>query len=188
MDPYYKKTIEFNYYKHTFRFDVANTIFSTFDIDTGTQLLLRTIQMHENKSLLDLGCGYGALSVILSALYKTSKVTLVDKDMLSLRYAEMNLRQNNILNAEIIPSVGLTSVPSQLFDVIVSNIPAKAGDLAIEQDFILKPLEYLAKDGAYWFVVVTALNRLIPEVGERHKLNLKQIVKKNRYAVYKLVK
>lgn len=188
MDPYYKKTIKFNYHKHSFVFYVANTIFSTFGIDIGSQLLLRTVSVKEGASILDLGCGYGTLSIVLSKLFNTSKVTMVDKDLLSLRYAKINVEKNSVDNVELISSVGLENVPAYKYDIIVSNIPAKIGDEAIEKEFILKPLEYLKEGGTYWFVVVTALNRIIPIIGERNNLNLKQVIKKNRYTVYKLIK
>lgn len=187
-DPYYKKTIEFNYQKKHFVFDVANTIFSTFDVDIGSQLLLRTITNKDFKSLLDIGCGYGALSVILGSLYQPSRILMIDKDLLSIRYAKNNIEKNSIKNAEVLPSIGLENVEDEKFDLIVSNIPAKIGDTAIEKDFILKPLEHLNDEGEYWFVVVSALNRLIPEIISKHKLNGRQIVKKNRYAVYRLTK
>ena len=186
MDAYYKKTIEFAYHKNTYKFDVANTIFSTFDIDLGTQLLLRSVKLEENKTLLDLGCGYGALGIILSTMYKTSKTTMVDKDLLSIKYAQANVAQNKLENIELIGSVGLETVPMFEYDYIFSNIPAKIGDQAIEEEFILKPLTYLRKDGNYYFVIMSALNRLIPMLGTKHNLKLTQIVKKNRYVVYKL--
>ena len=186
MDSYYKKTIEYNFHKNHFTFDVANTIFSTFDVDVGSQLLLRTVLAKEGDTLLDIGCGYGVLGIVLSKLFNTSKTTMVDKDLLSLKYARINAEKNGVINAELIGSVGLESVPRYRYDIIVSNIPAKIGDEAIEKEFILKPLEYLSENGTYWFVVVSALNRLIPLIGIKHNLDLKQVVKKNRYAVYKL--
>jgi 16S rRNA (guanine1207-N2)-methyltransferase len=186
MDPYFKKTIEYDLYKNHFTFDVANTIFSTFNIDIGSQLLLRTISANEGSTLLDIGCGYGVLGIVLSKLLNTSKITMVDKDLLSLKYARVNVEKNKVGNAELIGSVGLENVPEYKYDLIVSNIPAKIGDEAIEKEFILKPMDYLSKDGTYWFVVVTALNRLIPSIGLKHNLDLKQVVKRNRYAVYRL--
>ncbi|MCU0494963.1 MAG: class I SAM-dependent methyltransferase, partial [Chloroflexaceae bacterium] len=74
------------------------------------------------------------------------------------------------------------------FDLIVSNIPAKIGDDAIEQEFILGPLARLRPGGNFWFVVVSGLNHLIPKVGVRHKLKLKEIKKRSGYTVYQLHK
>lgn len=38
--------------------------------------------------------GYGALGIIFSKLHNLAKVTMVDKDMLSLRYAGVNIEKN----------------------------------------------------------------------------------------------
>ena len=73
-------------------------------------------------------------------------------------------------------------------DVIVSNIPAKIGDDAIEQKFILEPLERLRPGGEFWFVVVSGLNRLIPKIGTRNHLYLKAIKKRSGHTVYRLRK
>lgn len=77
-------------------------------------------------------------------------------------------------------------MPPGPYDLIVSNIPAKIGDLAIEQEFVLAPLERLRPDGEYWFVVVSGLNHLIPRLGPRHNLRLKEIKKRSGYSVYRV--
>ena len=53
---------------------------------------------------------------------------------------------------------------------------------------MLEPLERLRPGGDYWFVVVSGLNHLIPNIGVRHHLKLKQIKKRAGYAVYHLHK
>ena len=73
-------------------------------------------------------------------------------------------------------------------DLIVSNIPAKIGDEAIEREFILDPLEHLHPGGDYWFVVVSGLNRLIPALGRRHNLRLKEVKKRAGHTVYHIHK
>jgi hypothetical protein len=53
---------------------------------------------------------------------------------------------------------------------------------------MLEPLEHLRPGGDYWFVVVSGLNHLIPSIGVRHQLKLKQIKKRAGYSVYHLHK
>jgi hypothetical protein len=88
----------------------------------------------------------------------------------------------------VVGSVGLESVPPGPYDLITSNIPAKIGDDAIEQEFILGPLSLLRPDGEYWFVVVSGLNRLIPGLGTKHRLRMKQVKKRAGHAVYQIRK
>jgi 16S rRNA G1207 methylase RsmC len=88
----------------------------------------------------------------------------------------------------VIGSVGLESVPPGPYDLILSNIPAKIGDEAIEREFILGPCAQLRPGGEYWFVVISGLNHLIPRLGVRNQLRLKEIKKRSGYSVYRIHK
>jgi len=189
MDTYFKKQIEYKLGGLSFKFDVANTLFSTFKIDAGSDLLLRATKLETPPtSILDLGCGYGTLGIVLAKTYPSTKVLMADKDLLAVRYAKSNSDLNSVPNVEVIGSVGIENIPKEKYDVIVSNIPAKIGDEAIEQEFILKPLELLSEKGSYWFVVVSGLNRLIPKIAARNKLKIKEVRKRSGYTVYRLAK
>lgn len=63
-DVYYKKTIVYPFQGQKFSFDVANTLFSTFEMDHGSDILIRSIVTKQPKTILDLGCGYGPLGII----------------------------------------------------------------------------------------------------------------------------
>ena len=186
-DAYYKKTIEFALDGERFAFDVAQTLFSSFQVDTGTALLLRTLDVPPPARVLDLGCGYGPLGIVLARRFPEARVTLTDADLLAVRYARRNCAANGVeARTEVSGGVGLHSLPEGRFELIVSNVPAKIGDEAIEQDFILGPLARLAPGGEFWFVIVSGLNRLIPKIGVRHDLDLRQMRKRSGHAVYRL--
>lgn len=74
------------------------------------------------------------------------------------------------------------------FDLIVSYISAKTSDEAITQEFILDPYNHLNLGGEYWFVIVNALNRLMPAVARKHNIHLKEIRKRNGHFVYMIKK
>lgn len=188
MDVYFKKEISYSFGEEEFKFDVANTLFSTFDLDHGTDILIRAITSSKPKSILDLGCGYGPLGIILAKNNPQAEVTMVDKDLLAVRYTKYNIAKNNITNAVALGSLGVEEVKNKTFDLIVSNIPAKIGDEAIAKEFILDPFKVLNPNGEYWIVVVSALNRLIPQVCSINNIKIKEIRKRRGHTVYKIKK
>ncbi len=188
VDVYFKKRIDYYCRGQTFAFDVAHTLFSSYQIDEGTELFLRTIDVEAPRTILDMGCGCGVIGIVLARLFPDAQVYSLDRDLLAVRYTRHNAALNSTPNVEVIGSVGLEQAPSQPFDLIVANIPAKIGDQAIEREFVLDPLDRLRPGGDYWFVVVSGLNHLIPGIGTRHGLKLKQIKKRSGHAVYHLNK
>lgn len=188
MDVYFKKEIIYPFAGRKFNFRVGNTLFSTFDIDHGTDILIRAITPSNPKSILDIGCGYGPLGIILAKNNPEAEVVMVDRDLLAVRYTRFNIEKNNISNAVALGSVGIEAVNNQTFDLIVSNIPAKLGDEAIAKEFILDPYGLLNPGGEYWLVVVSALNRLLPRVGKEHHLQMKEVRKRKGHTVYRIRK
>jgi 16S rRNA (guanine1207-N2)-methyltransferase len=187
MDIYFKKEINYKFEGKNFIFEVGETLFSTFNIDHGTDILIRSLPVFSNpQKILDLGCGYGPLGIILASKYPQAKITMIDRDLLAARYAKINIEKNNLKNAEALGSVGLEAVSNQLFDLVVSNIPAKIGDEAIIQEFILKPYTSLKPKGELWIVIVNALNRLIPRIEKQNNLKLKEVRKRKGHTVYKI--
>ena len=55
-------------------FDVAQTLFSGHEIDQGSALLLRSLDVATPARVLDLGCGYGVLGITLARLFPDSAV------------------------------------------------------------------------------------------------------------------
>ena len=188
MDVYFKKEIIYPFEGEKFKFDVGNTLFSTFDLDHGTDVLLRTIAPNNPKSILDIGCGYGPIGIVLAKKNPQAQVTMIDKDLLAVRYAELNIEKNTINNANVLGSVGMEQIMDKTFDLIVSNIPAKIGDEAIIQDFILIPFEHLNPGGELWIVIINALNRLVPKIKRQYQLNIKRAKKRSGHSVYRIKK
>ncbi|HLD11861.1 MAG TPA: methyltransferase [Patescibacteria group bacterium] len=188
MDVYFKKEIPYSFQGEKFTFAAANTLFSTSEIDHGTDVLLRSIVTNSPKTILDVGCGYGPIGIVLAKKNPQAQVTLIDYNLLAVRYSRENIKRNGVPNATVLGSVGLEAILDKTYDLIVSNIPAKIGDEAIAQDFILIPYEHLTLGGELWIVAVNALNRLIPRVGRKHELNMKEIKKKSGHSVYRIRK
>lgn len=186
MDNYFKKEIKYKFLNETLSFDVAESLFSTFQIDHGSDVLIRAIDKTSAENILDIGCGYGFLGICLARKFLNAKVTALDRDLLAVKYANHNAQKNNLKNFAAIGSLATEKVSDQKFDLIVSNIPAKISDQAITEEFLLAPLQLLSENGEYWIVIVNALNRFVIKLVNQNKIKAKLIRKRSGHIVYKL--
>ena len=103
-------------------------IFSPREIDEGTDLLLRYLEIKPTDNCFDLGCGYGPIGLAMAKLAPQGQTLMVDKDFMAVEYSNRNAKLNNLPNAQAILSNGFQHVPHDVpFDVVVSNVPAKVG-------------------------------------------------------------
>jgi 16S rRNA G1207 methylase RsmC len=136
-------------------------LFSARGIDEGTALLLKeVVAMPPPSTVLDLGCGYGAIGLTLAALWPDATVVCVDKDLLAVETTQANIERNDLSNATAVLSPGFRDAPEGPYNVIVSNLPAQAGNEAIDQ-LLLEAYEHLAEDGSLIVVTVVGLKRYI---------------------------
>lgn len=103
-------------------------IFSPREIDSGTDLLLRHLDIKPDEIALDIGCGYGPIGLAIAANAAQGQVHMVDKDFVAVDYANKNAQLNGLQHAKAYLSNGLSAVPKDIqFTTVVSNIPAKVG-------------------------------------------------------------
>jgi len=167
-DVYFHKTVTFRAWKHTLRFRTSQELFSSHDIDTGTRFLLRTIveaNYANFQRILDAGCGYGPLGLTLKNLHKDSIVHMFDRDAMAVAYSRQNAELNGLDDAEIYGSLGYDDVKRTDFDLIVANIPGKAGESVIA--YLLREARYfLSPGGLVAIVVVSPLEALVTGILE----------------------
>lgn len=110
------------------RFESTWGLFSPREIDAGTALLLRHLQVAPDADCLDLGCGYGVIGCTLAALAPQGQTLMVDKDFVAVDFARRNAALNGLGNAEAQLSNGFADIdPVRRFDLIASNVPAQVG-------------------------------------------------------------
>ena len=166
-DLYYKKTVSLDIGGRSFSFRVSQTLFSSQSVDVGTELLLRTIHRTgaNFEKVLDLGCGYGPIGVVLKGLNPTAELHMVDRDALAVEYAAQNALLNGIDDAATCGSLGFDDVEDRDFDLIAANIPGKAGRGVISSWLKDAPL-FLRGQGQIGVVVVSALESFVGKVIE----------------------
>jgi 16S rRNA G1207 methylase RsmC len=106
------------------KFMVRPGVFSAERIDMGTQLLLETAQTVGGETVLDVGCGYGAIGV--TAAGRGAEVTLLDIDARALKLAAGNLSLN-ALAGNVLLKLQPYEFADNAFDVVLSNPPTHAG-------------------------------------------------------------
>lgn len=112
----------------TLQFASTWGIFSPREIDEGTALLLKYLEIKPNDDCFDLGCGYGPIGLTMAKLAPQGQTLMVDKDFMAVEYSNKNATLNKLSNAKAMLSNGFQHIDKNLrFDVIASNIPAKVG-------------------------------------------------------------
>jgi len=87
-------------------------IFSPREIDSGTKLLMKYIEVNPEDDCFDLGCGYGPIGLTMAKLAPKGETILVDKDFMAVEYANKNAKANNINNAKAQLSNGFQHIES----------------------------------------------------------------------------
>ena len=135
-------------------------IFSPRNIDDGTLLLLKYLDIKEDDDCLDLGCGYGPIGLTMAKLAPKGTTTLVDKDFKAVEYSNMNAELNQIKNAEALLSNGFDQIRKRKFNVVVSNIPAKVGNEMLSL-FLYDAYKQMKHGGKIYVVTITGLRKYI---------------------------
>lgn len=148
-----RKDIEFDVTLRDYALHFHTTwgLFSPREIDEGTLLLLKYIDIPEDADCFDMGCGYGPIGITLAKLAPSGKTLLADKDFVGVNYSNKNIAANKIGNAEAILSNAFDQVGDRKFDCIVSNIPAKVGKELLQ--IILHDAKAHLKPGGQLYVV-----------------------------------
>ena len=128
-------------------------VFSKEKLDFGTRLLLDNLPLKDmyNTDILDLGCGYGAVSIILSKMIDAS-FDAVDVNKRALHLCEMNQKLNKVDNINFIESYCYDALGGKLYDYIITNPPIRAGKEVVYK-MLREAKDHLKKDGFLYFVM-----------------------------------
>ena len=157
----YREDIQFSaeLCESTLKFTTTWGIFSPREIDEGTQLLLRYIDIHPEDDCFDLGCGYGPIGLSMAKMANQGQTLMVDKDFMAVEYSNKNAQLNHISNAKAMLSNGLAHIDKQQqFDVIASNVPAKVGKEMMSL-MLHDSYQHLKPNGRLYLVTINGLRQ-----------------------------
>ena len=135
-----------------FKFLTDNGVFSKDGLDFGSRLLLESIPLEEvGGKILDMGCGYGVLGIVLCKTLLV-KVDMVDVNLRALHLSKRNAKLNGVLNLVNIFESDCYKNVSTKYSTIITNPPIRAGK-KIVYDIVMNARDYLEDNGNLFLVI-----------------------------------
>lgn len=136
-----------------FKFLSDNGVFAKNKIDYASSFLT-TLFLENNPKLdsfkvLDVGCGYGFIGIVISKITH-AEVDLIDVNKRALHLCERNIKINKV-NGNVYLSNCYESVKNK-YDYIITNPPIRAGK-KIVNDILLGAKNHLTNNGELWFII-----------------------------------
>jgi 16S rRNA (guanine1207-N2)-methyltransferase len=166
QDAWYKTSLTLSALGAKLRLHVPHDVFSTQQIDEGTLLLLENLPPSAPSTVLDMGCGYGALGLPIAAKFSSARVEMVDRDLLAVEWTKRNALENQLSGVVAYGSLGFRDLPTPgpAYDWILCNIPARIGRPFIA-NFLSEGRARLKAGGELRVVVIRDLAPLLTELG-----------------------
>lgn len=146
------RTLKYQKDDKSFSFISDNGVFAKDKIDFGSSFLVDTLIKYndiEINNILDVGCGYGFIGIILSALLN-AEVDMIDVNKRAIHLTEMNIKENKA-SCKAFESNGYENV-NKKYDLIITNPPIRAGK-AVVMDILINAKNHLNNNGRLWFVM-----------------------------------
>ena len=141
-DHYYTASPESAHEERSFRavfagrvlaFDTDAGVFSKQHVDPGSELLCRSLPDDLSGDVLDMGCGWGVMTVMTLARFPQLSMTMADVNERALALAVSNVQKNRMQAAAVL-SDGFAAVEGE-FDAVITNPPIRAGKNVIYKMF-----------------------------------------------------
>ena len=131
-------------------FDTDAGVFSKQHVDPGSELLCKALPDDLSGDVLDMGCGWGAMTVMTLARFPKANVTMADVNERALTLAVSNVAKNR-MEATAILSDGFEKIEGE-FDAVITNPPIRAGKAVIYKMFE-DAKAHLVSGGALYLVI-----------------------------------
>lgn len=123
--PVREREVSFTARGRSFTAVTANGVFSKDSLDNGTALLIEKALLPEDGRVLDLGCGWGAVGLVVKSLHPGLEVVMSDVNRRAVSLARKNLEKAGV-EAEVVVSDGFSNLKG-FFDAVLLNPPYAAG-------------------------------------------------------------
>ena len=147
-------TIEAELRGKLLRFYTFPGVFSANEIDPASELLLEHLPKEvAGKEILDLGAGYGALSLPLAL--EGANTTLLEQSLTAVESARISFSRANATAEILYSDVDESLQEDKLFDIVISNPPFHVGGhvvLDVAEAFVAAAHSRLRPGGRFYLV------------------------------------
>lgn len=174
-----------------FIFTTSNSVFSKSYVDFGSMTMIETFINTEDNfkgNILDLGCGYGPVGIILAKVLNNINITMVDINERAIKLSKINADKNKVIEKVNIFQSNVFEKVTEGYDAILTNPPIRAG----------KDVVYKFYNGAYkhtnnngfLYVVIQKKQGAKSSIDKLTELfgNCETIYKKSGYFILKCTK
>ena len=177
------KRINVNILNHNFTFLTDNGVFSKDKIDFGSRLLLESIPKSDISSkILDVGCGYGTLGIVINKVLNVS-VDMVDVNLRAIHLANRNIKENHCENIKAFESNVYENI-TEKYKTIITNPPIRAGKKVV-YDILMNAKDHLEEHGNLFLVIRKEQGAKSLIIDLQKIYNVEVINKKKRFFIIK---
>ena len=169
-------------------FQTRPGIFGWNKIDKGSRLLVDTVRsnalIQDNNNVLDLGCGYGYLSIALAQVVDAS-FTATDNHLTALSVCQSNFDNLGIRGVTLADNCG-DSI-NKKYDLVVCNPPFHTGfsvDDSLLSRFLHTASVCLEISGEAVFVVNSFID--LPQIAQQYFSDCERLIAADGFSVYQL--
>lgn len=133
----------------------AAGVFSAGGLDKATAVFLDKVPLDtlpKGSRVLDVGCGWGALSLALAQAYPQAELWATDTNTQALLLTHENLQNAGFTGNVCTPEEAFNKLSPASVDLIWSNPPIRIGKAALHK-LLLDNLRLLKADGSAYLVV-----------------------------------
>ena len=150
--PSRRRQIAFSFEGKDYTFTADDGVFSKSEVDRGSLVLLKAVVNEPLQGrVLDLGCGYGVIGVVLKTNFPDLSVTAVDVNPRATELASLNGEANHA-PMEVLVSDGFEQLGDRMFEAVITNPPIRAGKKVIYRMFE-EAYAHLSEGGAFYAVI-----------------------------------
>ncbi|ENH95865.1 ribosomal RNA methyltransferase [Gracilibacillus halophilus YIM-C55.5] len=173
----------------TYRFRTDRGVFSKDMVDFGSKTLIETFEEPAQQGdILDLGCGYGPISVVLADVHPHRHVIGSDINQRALNLAKENAQNNQVNNVTFIESNGVEQLRQESYVAIVTNPPIRAGKKVVH-DFFEGAGQMLVEGGHLWVVMQKKQGAPSAQKKLDELFGTVELIKKNKgYYIFRAIK